>query len=481
VVWVVLARVRLEQTRLRMLAFALAALACWPIPSWVRAAPPEREDESEAPDVTLERAQDHQARVRFADAAADYEQFAAAHPDDERAASALDNAYLLRVGLGEYEQAEADRAALERSYVRTQLERAAAVFWSRRAQLERNQERRDHAVAYLKKYRRSGGVDREIVAEAVIAQIDWRRSCNDGLLLDSCVVRYVRYAFYSSCSLGEEPPSRKTLEAKLARASQPARPPQLPNHCRGFDHASTEIGGRDRELAKAAQKRLAKLLARADAVGQLPGDDPKRALDLAEARAMAIVYRADAKAEALLLRTELPGDLELFGTEGTNHSQAQLGRRERSLTKLDRFLTSVMKEADEIVREYASVEATGSMYWTQAAALRTAELFESLADLIDSAERSDAVATREQFNAQCMVLANRATPLRARALAAYVDCFEHAAASQVESEFMQACEERLGQLDPTHYPLAVELIGTPAVSPSELMQVGVVGPVWVSP
>jgi hypothetical protein len=121
VVWVVLARVRLEQTRLRMLAFALAALACWPIPSWVRAAPPEREDESEAPDVTLERAQDHQARVRFADAAADYEQFAAAHPDDERAATALDNAYLLRVGLGEYEQAEADRAALERSYVRTQL------------------------------------------------------------------------------------------------------------------------------------------------------------------------------------------------------------------------------------------------------------------------------------------------------------------------------------------------------------------------
>jgi hypothetical protein len=480
VVWVVLAPVRLDHTRLRMLAFALAALA-WLSPSWVRATPPEREDESEGPDVTLERAHDHQAKARFADAAADYEQFAAAHPGDERAATALDNAYLLRVGLGQHEQAEADRDALERSYVHTQPERATAVFWSRRAHLDHDQARRDHAVAYLKKYRRSGGVDREIVAEAVIAQIDWRRSCHEPLLLDSCVIRRGRYNFYPSISLDAQLPSRKAFEATLARmrasrparAPQPARAPLLPDRCQGLVDVWNSIGGRDRELAKAAQKRLAKLLARVDAVGQLPGDDPKRALEFAEARAMALVYRADAKVEALLLRTELPGDLEVFGTEETH----------RWLAKLDRFVTSVMNEADVIVTQYASVQATGSVYWTQAAALRTGELYESLADVIEFAETSDAVAetsdlvaTREEFDAQCMVLANRAAPLRAREFAAYVDCFEHAAASQVESEFTQACVERLGTLDNTRYPLALELIGgTPTVSSSAISWVGVVG------
>jgi hypothetical protein len=124
---------RFEYTRLCMLALALAAFVSWLIPSSGRAAPPEPEDQREAADVTLERADDHRARARFADAAVEYERFAAAHPDDERAASALENAYLMRVGLGEGEQAEADRAALERSYLRTQPERAAEVFWSRRA------------------------------------------------------------------------------------------------------------------------------------------------------------------------------------------------------------------------------------------------------------------------------------------------------------------------------------------------------------
>jgi hypothetical protein len=447
-----------------MLAFALAAVVCWLIPASGRAAPPEQE-KSEAADVTLERADDHRARARFPDAATDYERFATSHPDDERAAGALENAYLLRVGLGEREQAEADRAALERSYLRTQPERAAEVFWSRRAQLERNQARRDHAVAYLKSYRHGGGVDREIVAEAVIAQIDWRRSCDEPMLLDSCVVRQVRHVIYDS-----GPP-------QLRSKKTPARAPALPTHCRAFDRMYTQISSRDLELANAAQKRLAKLLARVGEVGELPIDDPKRAREFADAWGMALVYRTDATAEALLRTTKLPSGLELVPADWTDLSQTQLRRRARSRLRLEQFLSSITVATDEIVREYASVEATGSAHWTQAAALRKAELYESLADVIQHSETSDAITTREQHHGQCMLLANEATPLRARALAAYVDCFEQAVASRVETEFMHACAERLSELDRHHYPLDAEFVGTPTVSSSVITQLGVVGPV----
>lgn len=405
------------------------------VPSQVQAAPP---------DATLERAQDHQARGRFAEAAADYEQFAANHPDDEQTAVALDNAYLLRLGLGDRDRADAHLAELERLYAKTQSERAAAVFWSHRHHLDRNQARRDHAVAYLKKYRRTGGPDREFVAEAVIAQIDWRRSCHEPLLFDSCVSRDVRYRVHSH--------GFSVL-------------PGLPNRCHGTGIMYTAIGGRNRELAQAAQKRLARLLERARNV-ELP-NDPERASEFADAWAMVLVYRIDAKAEALL-RTELPRGLAL-------HEQAP--RRAQQLTRLDRFLASLTHDTDAIVREYASVETTGSRYWTQAAALRTAELYESVAEVIDRGEIPGSAATPDQKSMHCAVLASAAVPMAARALPAYRDCFESAIEARFESPFMQACAWMVPEFDRSSpYPISAELVGTPTFSTSPITWVGVVAP-----
>src|SRR5690606_8273651 len=100
---------------------------------------------------------------------------------------ALQNAFLYRVGLSQRELALADLDRYERLYARKHAERAAAVFWTRQQLLDDDAARREHAVDYLARYRSKGGLDRLIVAEVTIAQIDWRRSCPEPLLHDLCV------------------------------------------------------------------------------------------------------------------------------------------------------------------------------------------------------------------------------------------------------------------------------------------------------
>jgi tetratricopeptide (TPR) repeat protein len=87
-------------------------------------------DSEHVPGTMFYLAEGYGALARHEDSAATYEAFAASYPDHEQADDALENAYRLRLGLGQREQAQADLATFERLYRRKDVQRAAGLFWA---------------------------------------------------------------------------------------------------------------------------------------------------------------------------------------------------------------------------------------------------------------------------------------------------------------------------------------------------------------
>lgn len=233
-----------------------------------------------------DRAECHAGIADYEASAQHYEQFATQHPDDPRVPDALHNAYLFRVGLDQRDAAKRDLVAYERLYEYDD-KTAAGIFWSQHDLFDSWKDQRRHALDYLVSYDLDGGIDRAIVAEATIAQIDWRRSCRRPLLLDSCI----------TIERESPPPSPAPRFRRPARCGLPTQ-------------GIVTVHPRDAKLASAAQTRFEKVLklARSKQLA-VPEDDPRRKQDFRDAWAMAMVYQADEQYEEFL-RLEPPTDLE---------------------------------------------------------------------------------------------------------------------------------------------------------------------------
>ncbi|MBC8072023.1 MAG: tetratricopeptide repeat protein [Deltaproteobacteria bacterium] len=129
----------------------------------------------------------YQAIAYYSESADRFEKYATAYPKDNFSSTALNNAYLFRIGLGQKEQAEADLNRYEDIYKKKDISQAARIFWSKHDLLASDAERLTHARSYLATYGGKGGADRQAVAEAAVAQVLWRESCDKPLLYDSCI------------------------------------------------------------------------------------------------------------------------------------------------------------------------------------------------------------------------------------------------------------------------------------------------------
>jgi len=254
-----------------------------------------REPEPELDDDTLhELAQAHANTAEYEQAATHFEQFAKQAGEDVRAPEALQNAYLFRLGLGQRDAAKRDLVAYQHLYEpdqRDDPEKVAQIFWSQHDLLDSTKDQRKHAIAYLANFEEEGGLDRALVAEAVIAQIDWRRSCPKPLLMDSCI--------------------------SISREAMPSAKPKRPERCGLPSQSIVTVHRRNSKLAAAAQERfekIDKLAARGKNIDILEGDRP-RLERFKAAWAMAIVYRADAQYEEFLA-LELPDDLDFYFGDG---------------------------------------------------------------------------------------------------------------------------------------------------------------------
>jgi tetratricopeptide (TPR) repeat protein len=421
------------------------------------------------------------ASIAYYERAAErYEQYAARYPNQNETPDALQNAYLFRVALGHTDTATKDLDAYEKLYEAKDPERAAKIFWTRRELLSTSAQRREHALAYLKKYG-SQSRDRSIVAEAVIAQIDWRNSCTEPLLFDSCISIEREHAPVRTPGITDDDVER-VARVRAGQAKSPRYRP--PTRCGVPSQAIITVHPRKRQLAADAQARFEQILRAIRKLGRMtfPEEEVERRSTFADAWGMAIVYRADAGFEELLA-LELPDDLDVYVDEALRNSselaearryKAQVKAADDSRRRLHQFLERKHALVRESVDRYSEAKGTGSPYWTIVAMMRVGMLYEDFYNQLSHAKVPRSVRTEPQVEAYCRTLASVADPiLDEMALPAWEYCVQRSTEYQYFTEFTHACEARLVELDPLRYPATSELFGEPTPSPTRMRTVGV--------
>lgn len=414
----------------------------------------------------------YQAIAFYGDAAEHFEQYADKYSKDEFASTALQNAYLFRLGLGEEAKAEEDLSKYEGLYKRKDPSTAAKIFWSKHELLDTDDKRMSHAKAYIKTYGNKGGVDRRIVAEAAIGQILWRRSCDKELLYDSCLTIKRQKA-----TSGEE--TRK--EATRLRSKSKKKKSDVPKFCGSATHGLITVHRRDSKLVSEAQSHFDTALKLSTKKPNVPAEDTKRVEDFKNAMGMAMVYKTDKTYEDYL-RIEIPEDLE-FGTEewkkGSGVPQwerqykKQYEKDQESRKRFGEFFKTKTQMKNELLEGYAKVKSTGSPFWVLAAAARSAVASQNFADQLYRAEVPKAIKTEDDYFNYCDALADFAQQPEQESLQAFTYCLEKSTEFQFFNQFSRMCEEELQQRKPDEYPATNEMFGTSIYTDSRLDVVGV--------
>jgi TolA-binding protein len=453
----------------------------------IRTALLDRFPESEHAKDTLHfLAESYQAVAYYNESADRYEQFATDHDKDDRASNALQNAYLFRLGLGQEEKAKINLDKYESLYKKKDVQKAAKIFWSQHDLLDSSGAKRKHAEDYLKTYSTKGGIDRAVVANAVIGQAEWRKSCEEPLLYDSCITIERK----RSLSGVEAIEKRKKMEAKQKKAQEKddekegAKKPRFrpPKRCGSETQGVITVHRRGSKRADAGQAKFKIIL---KMVGKskidIPEEDKKRAEDFRNAWAMAIVYQADEKYEDYL-RIKMPEELDFVVEDWRNGSgvpswekkyKEQVAKAEDSKKKVTEFFDSKMKLGTELQEAYSTVKNTGSPYWVLAGAARTASVLQNFADQLYRADVPQSFVSQEQVWAYCDALADTAQPVQDQALAAYEYCIERSTENQFFNDFSRLCEEEMQQRDANKYPATNELFGVSIYTASRIEKVQV--------
>jgi TolA-binding protein len=440
-------------------------------------------DSEHAPDTLYFVAQSHQAVAHYRDAADRFEQFAEKHKKDKRSSDALQNAYLYRLGLGDEAKAQEDMDKYEGMFKKKDVKRAAGIFWSKHDLLKTDGERKSHAEKYLKTYGSKGGVDRQAVAEAVIGQVLWRRSCEEELLYDSCLTLKRKKAVSGLAEIekAKKIAARKArLEAKQEKAKKKKKY-KPPKRCGSSTQGVITVHKRNKKQAAAAQKRFSTVLKLAKKKPKIPADDLARADAFRNAWGMAMVYTADKDYEEYLT-LNMPEELSFVVEEWKKDSgmpswekeyKEQVKKMEDSKKRFASFFEKKTKYLQSLTKQYADVKATVSPYWVLAAAARTAMLSQNFADQLYRAEVPGDFKTEDEFYAYCDTLSDTAQPLQDQAFAAFTYCIERSTEFQFFNEFSRLCEDEMQQWDADKYPATNELFGTSIYTKSAVSQANV--------
>lgn len=431
-----------------------------------------------AKEVLLKLAQNYRAIAYFDKSAERYEAYAGKYPKDKESREALQNAYLFRLGLGENEKAQTNLSKYEAVYKRKDPKVAAKIFWSKSALLNTDKERMDHALAYLKTYGKSGGVDRRMVAEALIGQIQWRQSCEKELLYDSCITIQRQKATAGEEQRQKARALRRKTKGKGKKKKKKYRPPK---YCGNPTQGLITVHNRSKKKADAAQKRFSAVLKLKGKKVNIPAEDTQRAEDYKNAMGMAMVYTADRKYEEYLT-VLMPEGLDFMVEEWKkdaglekweNEYKEQVKRRDESIKKYQTYEEKKTKLAAELVERYAKVKDTKSPAWILASAGRSAIVWQNYADQLYRAPVPRGFVSEEQYYAYCDELADRATPFQAKADEAFTYCLQRSTEFEFFNEFSRMCEEELQQTKPDKYPATNELFGVSIYTNSRLDRVPV--------
>jgi len=413
----------------------------------------------------IELAYTYQAIAQFEEAATHLERFSVMYAKDERTESALHNAVIFRVALGDKAKAKENLDRYERLYRRKDPKKAAGIFWSGHEQLSSDAERLSHAQQYLKLYGSKGGVDRRVVAEAAAGEILWRQSCSRQLPHESCV------SIERSGPVGAM--ARRTQAVQTR--SRSARGP-IPRRCGIASGDTVTVHPRNKQKAAQAQSHFSAVRKLAERAPKLPRSEGARQSAFNDAVAKAMVYTADREYEAYL-RVQLPADLEFYvdpqHRSGDRKHAAQVAKRADSEKRFREFLQRKTRAGQDLIEDYAALTEVRSPGWTLAAASRTAVLSDHFAEQLARADVPRSIKTHEQYEAYCGALGDASAGPKQLAVEAYATCVDWSTQLGYFNEFSRMCEDALHRADPANYPATHELLGTATYTRSVMDVAGV--------
>ena len=377
-------------------------------------------------------------------------------------------------------------AKYESLYKKKDVSKAAKIFWSQHDLLDSEGSKRAHAEDYLKTYGTKGGIDRAVVAEAVIAQNDWRKSCDEPLLYDSCLT-VERKRVLSGV---EEIEKRKKLEAKQKAAAEKAekdesKKPKFrpPKRCGSPTQGVITVHRRGSKRADAAQarfKKIIKMVGKGDKI-QIPRTTEARR-GLPQCLGHGDGLQRGRKVRGVPAHRNAPGSRlrgrgvhEGLGHPGVGEEVQGAGQEGRGFEEAAWRSSSRRRWASAPTCKLATARSRAPVARTGCSLPRPARprscRTSPTSSTVPTSRRTSARRIRSW--AYCDTLADQAGPVEQQALAAYEYCIERSTEFQFFNEFSRLCEEEMQQRDATKYPATNELFGVSVYTASRIDRVKV--------
>jgi len=432
----------------------------------------EHPDDPQAKKALFQVASGYHQLAAYSKASEYYEQYAKQFPGEPESPSAIANATVFRMGLGEYDLAQKNMNDYIRFYGARRPQDSADVFFQMGEVFEKTGDQDGlvrHMLAYLKKWGKKGGVDKQILAHFKVGEILWKKSCPVEGVNGACIeVKRVEASGRARAF--------DRINRQRRKAGKRLRIPKR-TQCGPPTRSKVTIFDRRRNFSGDAKGHFAtalKLFNRGKALERIPaqGEEKQSRAALATyAAAGAAFYQAEDAYEAFL-RIQFPAGLDF------QQPKSYYSRRKQKLMKakfadsqkrFQRYLKSKSAATVKLTAGdgkgqglYERVFAFKVAHWTIAAAARVGQVWQNFADQLYTAEIPKDLKEVDQFGNRpreiyCDALVDQAEPIEIKAVSGFQVCLEGATRQSWFNDWSRLCEVELNQMQPSEYPLASEI------------------------
>ncbi len=403
-------------------------------------------------------------------AADNYEAFATKFPGEKEAPASLGNALNFRMGLGDKEKAFQNMNDYIKFYGAKRASDAAGVFFQMATVYEKEGKNDDlikHLDAYLKKWGKDGGIDRQIFAHFRLGELLWNKSCSQESVHGSCIKLERVSATGRQKALYE-------LNRRIADKKKKLKEPERTT-CGAPTRSKITVFDRNKGAAAQAKAHFdtaLKLFANGDALKKVPAgpDADARGFTATAAAAGSRFYQGEGLYEDFL-RLKFPEGMELqppnqFDTP--KKAKVKKDRYEADTKKFAKYMTDkavlLQRLAGASVEKkgiYDSVLDFKNAHWTIAASARIGQVWANFSDQLLTAEIPKFLKKMNEWGMNerelyCDQLVDKAEPLEMKAADAYGVCLKAATQQSWFNEWSNMCEVELNQMRPSEYPLSAE-------------------------
>jgi hypothetical protein len=380
----------------------------------------------------------YHALAFYDEASRHYEDFALNYSSKKEAPQALKWAILFRWGTGNIRKMFSNVKKFIETYTRKgrkyKPQVAEVHFWVHKVHEDNKDEHRliSHLSQYLRRYKKPGGVDREVEALAKLGALYWKRSCKRSMVDGMCI----RITY-----------QRRKRRKKLARKKKKVR--YMERSSRGVRAARNKfkaVLSAWRRVSGPKGPRMARL------PGKTPEEKKRRAVAALYWVGMAKFMLADIQFEAYM-KLDLPRKL--------NFNPRYPSKMKRSQKKFSAWAKKKAIGLGKLRKLYEGVMKLKQAHWAIAAVARIGMLFHNFARQLYDAPIPPHLKSDEEKDAYRDELQKYADPLELKAKIGYSLCLRTAKKYNWFNEWSRLCEKELNDLDATRFPLTMELRAQP--------------------